>query len=514
MSAAQVQPTGDPLSPERDALDRILRSDVLHRAPNLILFLRYVCEMQLAGRTDSIKEYNIAVEALGRGSDFDQKKDSIVRVEAHRLRKRLADYYVGPGASDPVQILLPPGSYVPVFRQAATPDASPVNDVAEPETVPATAPEPETSPGFRWLFFLLAGIALILTGAIEWWQSRSLPKASPSGVIAPVVPPAAAEPDAAIRISAGNTQDGFPDGTGLMWQKDRFFSGGQIFVATPRSILRTTDDPLYLTRREGEFEYKIPVPAGNYELRLHFAETVFGEDNVAGGGESSRVFHIQVNDGPLWQADIVSEAAGANTATIRVYRNVQPAADGAIHVAFRSLRKEAPFVNGIEVLPAPDGRTLPVRIVPRSSPLVTPSGEKWWNDRYWLGGTTVQRHEPVDGPEPSNLYQSERYGNFSYSIPVAVGARYALTLRFAETWFGESRPGGNGAGTRVFDVYCNGRALLKNFDVYREAGGPLRQLKKVFRDLEPNAQGKLELQFVPIRNYAMINAIEVVDEGH
>jgi hypothetical protein len=41
----------------------------------------------------------------------------------------------------------------------------------------------------------------------------------------------------------------------------------------------------------------------------------------------------------------------------------------------------------------------------------------------------------------------------------------------------------------------------------------MRQVKKIFRHLEPNAQGKLNLHFVPVRNYAMINAIEVVDES-
>ena len=123
MSAAPVasgNSSAEP-SPERDALDRILRSQVLDRAPNLVLFLRYVCEMQLTGRTDAIKEYNIAVEGLGRGGEFDQKRDSIVRVEAHRLRRRLAEYYQTTGAEDPIEILLPPGSYVPVFRRRDLP---------------------------------------------------------------------------------------------------------------------------------------------------------------------------------------------------------------------------------------------------------------------------------------------------------------------------------------------------------------------------------------------------------
>jgi hypothetical protein len=130
-----------------------------------------------------------------------------------------------------------------------------------------------------------------------------------------------------------------------------------------------------------------------------------------------------------------------------------------------------------------------------------------------LGGQPVQRHEKVEGPEESLLFQSERYGNFSYAIPVTTDSTYTLTLRFAETWFGAGRPGTGGTGSRLFDVYANGRALLRNFDVIKEAGGPMRQLKKVFKGLEPNAQGKLNLQFVPVRNYAMVNAIEVIDEG-
>ncbi|HET8546931.1 MAG TPA: malectin domain-containing carbohydrate-binding protein, partial [Bryobacteraceae bacterium] len=120
--------------------------------------------------------------------------------------------------------------------------------------------------------------------------------------------------------------------------------------------------------------------------------------------------------------------------------------------------------------------------------------------------------EPVAGPEESALYQGERYGNFSYAIPVATGGRYTAVLRFAESWFGPGRPGGGGAGSRVFDVYCNGQPLLREFDVFKAGGGSLRQVKKVFRSLEPNAQGKLNFEFVPVRNYGMINAIEVTEE--
>src|SRR6266699_5323826 len=94
---------------ERLELEAILASGIFHRAPNLAQVLTYVCTKYFEGGAEQIKEYNIAVEALGRPADFDQKRDSIVRVEAHRLRKRLRQYYEGEGASHKVQIIVPAG---------------------------------------------------------------------------------------------------------------------------------------------------------------------------------------------------------------------------------------------------------------------------------------------------------------------------------------------------------------------------------------------------------------------
>src|SRR6266571_922161 len=96
-------------------LDAILSSGLFAHAPSLAQFLSYICSKCLDGEASQIKEYSIAVEALGRPPDFDQKKDSIVRVEAHRLRKRLRQYYEGEGASHKVQIIVPAGQYIPQF---------------------------------------------------------------------------------------------------------------------------------------------------------------------------------------------------------------------------------------------------------------------------------------------------------------------------------------------------------------------------------------------------------------
>src|SRR5258708_1993515 len=108
-------PTFAAFDQEKSELESVLSSGILERAPNLAHLLTYVCSKYFDGAGEQVKEYNIAVEALGRPPDFDQKKDSIVRVEAHKLRKRLRQYYKTEGADHPIHIEIPPGQYAPKF---------------------------------------------------------------------------------------------------------------------------------------------------------------------------------------------------------------------------------------------------------------------------------------------------------------------------------------------------------------------------------------------------------------
>ena len=123
----------------------------------------------------------------------------------------------------------------------------------------------------------------------------------------------------------------------------------------------------------------------------------------------------------------------------------------------------------------------------------------------------VSRLRPVEATSDPERYQNERFGHFNYVIPVAPG-RYTVTLSFAETYFGPTNLFRSGVGLRVFNVYCNGRLLLKDFDITKEAGGPNRALDRTFTGVESNPQDKILLTFEPIRNYACVNAIEVVAE--
>jgi hypothetical protein len=186
-----------------------------------------------------------------------------------------------------------------------------------------------------------------------------------------------------------------------------------------------------------------------------------------------------------------------------------PASDGKVHIRFDPVTAPA-VLNGIEILRSLPGRIHPVRIVTQNSPVTDSEGHLWAADEFFCGGVQVFRHNVVTNPREKALYQGERYGNFSYRIPLAPG-EYRLTLHFAETWFGTSETQEPALDSRIFDVFANGVSLLRNYQIVKDAGGSNRSVEKIFEKLSPNAQGELVLEFVPVRNYAAINAIEVVE---
>ena len=118
----------------------------------------------------------------------------------------------------------------------------------------------------------------------------------------------------------------------------------------------------------------------------------------------------------------------------------------------------------------------------------------------------------VTNTSEPEVYRGERFGNIIYSIPVAPG-RYGIVLHFAETWFGPDKPQGGGPDSRLFDILCNGVALERAFNIYKAAGGCDRALTRVYHGVEASPQGNLVISLVPLRNYACVNAIEVLDES-
>ncbi|MBV8476782.1 MAG: hypothetical protein JOZ36_08960, partial [Acidobacteria bacterium] len=99
----------------REELDLILVSAGFGKAKQLRTFLKFLVEKALAHELDELKEYSIAVQVFGREDSFDPTTDNIVRVEARRLRTRLAEYYASEGRFDPLLIDIPKGTYIPQF---------------------------------------------------------------------------------------------------------------------------------------------------------------------------------------------------------------------------------------------------------------------------------------------------------------------------------------------------------------------------------------------------------------
>ena len=104
---------------KRQALEQVLQSVTFLRASQVRNFLRYICEMEFSGRGDTLHEYLIGVEALGRPTAYSTDEDSTVRRRAFALRRKLEQVYAGELATAKIRIDVPKGSYVPMFSRNA-----------------------------------------------------------------------------------------------------------------------------------------------------------------------------------------------------------------------------------------------------------------------------------------------------------------------------------------------------------------------------------------------------------
>jgi hypothetical protein len=500
---------------ERAELQAVLQSRLFARSPTLTHLLSYLCEKTFAGESDQIKEYSVGLEVFNRRDSFDQDTDSIVRVQANRLRKRLSEYYASEGAAHPLHITIPVGQYIPVFKPMV--DAEPVASLLG--TPKVRAPDSAAwRPSQKQVLVLVGGLILVML-AVAWILVREPSKPRPV-IRSSYFPQATAEPVVGlpvgeeVRILAGASRK-YVDHAGKVWSPDAYFSGGVAVPSAVQHIWRTQDPIIYRTNREGDFTYNIPLKPGTYELRLHFAETFYGPEGSGGGGEGSRIMTILANGQPLLNDfDVLADSGGDRTAEVKVFPDISPAADGQLHLSFSAGKGGSAMLSAIEILPGVKGRIRPVRIVARDVPYYSNDSHWWSPDVYFKGGQLSASQEPATGTDDPEFYETERWGHFSYAIPVAPG-RYTVTLHFIERNAGAESPdrrsmSGN-PEDRMFNVFCNGRTILANLNLLEEAGENHPLVKKI-RGLEPNAQGKLLLEFVPVTRYATVSAIEVVPE--
>jgi hypothetical protein len=130
------------------------------------------------------------------------------------------------------------------------------------------------------------------------------------------------------------------------------------------------------------------------------------------------------------------------------------------------------------------------------------------SDTDYKGGHTYSTSHAIDtsgvsNPAPQSVYQSERYGNFTYTIPnLTPGQSYTVRLHFAEIYW-------NKAGARLFNVKINGTQVLTNFDILATAGGKFKAVVEQFT-ATADSNGNITIQYVSVRNYAKSSGMEIL----
>src|SRR5580658_2165149 len=163
-------------------IEKLTNSHSLHSSESLCKLLRYLAEHSLDHPGLALKEYQIATEVLGRPQGFDPQSDSTVRVQAGRLRVKLAEYYAHEGPDDLIVVEVPKGSYALTFHlRPAKPGAHPAQAVV---LEPAPQLERVLPPRRGWVIAtavlsLLLVLSLVATAVLISERSRTQAVASP-----------------------------------------------------------------------------------------------------------------------------------------------------------------------------------------------------------------------------------------------------------------------------------------------------------------------------------------------
>jgi malectin (di-glucose binding ER protein)/glycosyl hydrolase family 26 len=300
---------------------------------------------------------------------------------------------------------------------------------------------------------------------------------------APAPPPSSTAPSTyQIRVRAGGAEYHSPDGRS--WEADTAYSGGGTY-ATSASIAKTPDPALYQGTRYGNFSYNFSVPNGTYTVDLKFAEVWW----TAAG---KRVFNVGINGQQvLTNFDILAQAGGANRATDKTFTT--SVTNGRLAITFTSVVDNAQ-INAIEILPG-----VPTRINAGAAAYTGPDGQTWQADTGFSGGATSWSGVGIGNSLDSALYDSARFGNFTYAVNVPNGV-YRVVLKFAETYW-------SSAGRRVFNVSINNTRVLSNFDIFAQASGADSSVDRTFQVTVTN--GTVSIAFSTITDNAQVNAIEI-----
>ena len=223
----------------RDRLKHILLSRHFSKAKKKSRFLEFLCEQALSGTAEGLNEYAIGVDIYERGSDFDPHQDSIVRVQAHEIRKSLLAYYGEEGRDDRLRIDLPVGGYIPVFTRIN--EKSPV-EAEDPGAPVASALVRRPS------YWVMIGVT-VCCSLLSGWLLRDL----------------------MVRSATTNASAGLPEGAAWFWQPFLPPEQPPLVVLPVHPLLRAAhrgDSPATWKRGQVIDKQKLP----EFRDTIHFRE--------------------------------------------------------------------------------------------------------------------------------------------------------------------------------------------------------------------------------------------------
>ena len=303
-----------------------------------------------------------------------------------------------------------------------------------------------------------------------------------------------------VAIDAGGAASG-------IWVADEDYSGGATSntPATINTSLVANPAPqaVYQTERYGDFTYTIPnLTAGaSYTVNLSFAEIYW----TAAG---DREFNVLINGTQvLTNFDVFATAGGENIAIVESFP-ATASASGTISIQFTTGAADLPKVSGIQIL---SGESTPTGTDVLDINASGPTVGSYVADEDFAGGADSNTANSIStasvtNPAPEAVYQTQRYGNFTYTLSgFTAGASYTVRLHFAEFYW-------NAAGSRLANVLINGTQVLTNFDIFAAAGGENIAVVKQFNTTASSA-GQIVIQFVSVKDNAAVNGIEIETSG-
>ncbi len=316
---------------------------------------------------------------------------------------------------------------------------------------------------------------------------------------------------------------------------DAFFTGGESAAVNGAvtGIPSELPEAVYQTERHGGFSYTFRglIPALFYRVELHFVETAWSSSG-------KRKFDVAVNGRLLLDdIDLFTVAGGANKAYSKAM-TLKPSESGEIMIQFTGVVGEAKvnaitLVKHLAVSPTDsdgDGVTNAVDKYPADPSEWKDSNGDGVGDNVILGSAQLirsinsgggavgsfsaddgfsggtgksERNAPVSGVPagvPSAIYRTSRSGNFSYTLTGLMPSAYhRVDFHFQETTW-------NQPGRRKFDVLINNVLMINDLDIFRQAGGMNKALRKIviFRS---DARGRATIQFASIIGQATLNAM-------